>query len=134
MLMDTNILMDVVLDRHPFSEVASSLLNRLQRSDETAFVAWHSISNLHYVVSRALGDLEAREFILQLTRFISVPVTGTDDILYAVALPMRDFEDAMQVAAARACGARHIVTRNARDYARSPISAISPQEALNQLL
>ena len=46
---------------------------------------------------------------------------------------MRDFEDAMQVAAARACGARHIVTRNLRDYARSPIPSISPQEVLDQL-
>ena len=47
------------------------------------------------------------------------------------ALPMTDFEDAMQVAAARACGAQHIVTRNVRDYESSPISAISPQDALS---
>ena len=46
---------------------------------------------------------------------------------------MRDFEDAMQVAAARACGASHIVTRNARDYARSPIPAIDADEALRIL-
>jgi predicted nucleic acid-binding protein len=46
---------------------------------------------------------------------------------------MADFEDAMQVAAARACGARHIVTRNVRDYQRSPIRAVDPQEALSGL-
>ena len=39
----------------------------------------------------------------------------------------------MQAAAARACGARHIVTRNVRDYQRSPIRAIDPQEALSEL-
>ena len=43
---------------------------------------------------------------------------------------MTDFEDAMQVAAARACGAMRIVTRNISDYARSPIPAVTPQEAL----
>ena len=47
---------------------------------------------------------------------------------------MTDFEDALQVAAAHACGAQHIVTRNAKDYERSPIRAISPQEALNGLV
>ena len=47
---------------------------------------------------------------------------------------MTDFEDAMQVAAARACGAGHIVTRNVRDYERSPIPAVSPQAALTGLL
>ena len=48
---------------------------------------------------------------------------------------MADFEDAMQVvvAAARACGAQNIVTRNGRDFQRSPIRAISPEEALTEL-
>ena len=54
-------------------------------------------------------------------------------IRYAAALPMADFEDALQVAAARACGVRYIVTRNVRDYARSPIRAVDPQEALREL-
>ena len=53
---------------------------------------------------------------------------------YATTLPMSDFEDAMQVAAARACNARHIVTRNLSDYRLSPIPAISPQEAVSDLL
>jgi predicted nucleic acid-binding protein len=47
---------------------------------------------------------------------------------------MADFEDAMQVAAARACGAQHIVTRNISDYVRSPIRAVDPREALSRLL
>ena len=64
---------------------------------------------------------------------MKVAETGTEAVRYATALPMTDFEDALQVAAARACGARHIVTRNVRDFVRSPIPAISPQEALDQL-
>ena len=46
---------------------------------------------------------------------------------------LADFEDAMKVAAARACGARHIVTRNVKDYQRSPIPAIRPQDALREI-
>ena len=53
---------------------------------------------------------------------------------YAIDLPMADFEDALQVAAASACGARSIVTRNARDFARSPIPAVTPAEALARLM
>ncbi len=52
---------------------------------------------------------------------------------YAVSLPMADFEYAMQVAAARACGAQHVVTRNVRDFVRSPIPAVTPQDALDRL-
>ena len=58
---------------------------------------------------------------------------GTDGIRFAAELPMADFEDAMQAAAARARGARHIVTRNVDDYQRSPIRAVAPREALGGL-
>ncbi len=132
-LLDTDVLIDVALDRHPHSEPASELLDRIEHGAEAAFVAWHSLSNLYYLVAPALGGVSARDFIVELTRFVAVAVTDTDSIRYAAALPMADFEDAMQVAAAHACGARHIVTRNVRDYARSPIRAVAPREALGEL-
>lgn len=96
-------------------------------------MAWHSVSNLYYVVVPTHGDLSTRDFIVELTRFVAVVATDTEDLHYAAGLPMTDFEDAMQVAAARACGARHIVTRNVKDYKRSPIRAVSPEEALEEL-
>ncbi len=133
MLLDTDVLIDVALDRHPHSDSASELLDRIEHGAEAAFVAWHSLSNLYYLVAPAVGGVSARDFIVELTRFVAVAATDTDSIRYAAALPMADFEDAMQVAAAHACGARHIVTRNVRDYARSPIRAVAPQEALGGL-
>ena len=46
---------------------------------------------------------------------------------------MTDFEDAMQVAAARACEADFIVTRNERDFAESPIPTLTPAGAMVEL-
>ena len=132
-LLDTDVLIDVALDRQPYSEPASELLDRIEHGAEAAFVAWHSLSNLYYLVAPALGGVSTRDFIFELTRFVTVAVTDTDSVRYAAELPMADLADAMQVAAARACGARHIVTRNVRDYARSPIRAVAPQEALGGL-
>ena len=132
-LLYTDVLIDVALERHPHSGPASELLDRIERGAESACIAWHTVSNFHYIVAPSYGATGSREFIVELTRFVSVANTNTEGIRYAAGLPMSDFEDAMQVAAARACGARHIVTRNVRDYARSPIPAISPQEALDGL-
>ncbi len=130
MLLDTDVLVDVALDRRPHSDPASELLDRIEHGAEAAYIAWHSVSNLYYIVEPSLGNVSARDFIVELSRFVAVAETGTDGIRYAAELPMADFEDAMQVAAARACGARHIVTRNVRDYERSPIRAVDPREAL----
>ena len=132
-LLDTDVLIGVALDRRPHADPAAQLVDRIEHGAEAAFIAWHSVANFYYLVAPALGGVNARDFIVELTRFVAVATTDTAGIRYAAALPMADFEDAMQVAAARACGARHIVTRNVKDYARSPIRAVTPQEALSEL-
>jgi len=46
---------------------------------------------------------------------------------------MKDFEDAMQVASAMACGADVIATRNVRDYARASIRVATPVALVKEL-
>lgn len=132
-LLDTDILLDIALDRLPYSEPAAELLNQVELGAESACIAWHTVSNLYYIMNPVQGSANTRDFILELTRFVSVATTDTLGIRYAAELPMRDFEDAMQVAAARASGARLIVTRNLRDYERSPIPAVDAEGALGEL-
>lgn len=134
MLIDTDVLIDVALNRHPHSETSSQLLDRLEQGPGSGWVSWHSLSNLYYITRREIGRAGARDFIIELTRFVEVAATGTDSIRYAAGLPMSDFEDAMQVAAARACGVQCIVTRNLRDYVRSPISAVTPLQAIQEFI
>jgi hypothetical protein len=45
---------------------------------------------------------------------------------------MSDFEDALQVSAAQACGADYIITRNGRDFVQSPLPALSPDDFLTR--
>ena len=93
-------------------------------------ILWQ-VSNCYYIVAPSFGGVSARDFIVELTRFVAAAITGTEAIRYAAELPMADFENATQVAVARSCGARHIVTRNVRDYERSPIHAVGSHEALS---
>lgn len=132
-LIDTDVLVDLVLDREPHADAAEELLGKIEHGVEVANIAWHSIFNLYDVADRVIGGDRAREFIHELIRFLPVAPTGTEAVRYAADLPMADFEDAIQVAAARACGATRIVTRNVSDYARSPIPAVTPQEALAEM-
>ena len=133
-LLDTDVLVDVALDRLPHAEPAAELLDRIEHGAHSACIAWHSVSNLYYLVAPSTGEVSTRDFVADLTRIVTVAAADTDAIRYAAELPMPYFEDAMQVAAARACGARHIVTRNIEDYQLSPIRAVTPQEALEELL
>ncbi len=131
---DSDVLMDIALERAEHFENSARFLEwAAQNAQEPTFVAWHSISNIYYNVRREKGHGFASEFVRFLIQFLQVAPTTTADAIYALSLPMNDFEDAMQVAAAIAAGARLIVTRNLDDYAQSPIRVISPAEAVAEL-
>lgn len=99
-----------------------------------AFAAWHSFSNFYYLVAPTRGKQGAKDFLLDLTRFVKVAETTTESLVYAGKLDLPDFEDALQVAAAVACQAEVIATRNLEDYTRSPIRALEPKALLGELL
>jgi predicted nucleic acid-binding protein len=133
-LIDTDVLLDVALDRSPHVESAAALLAHFERDPHRAFVAWHTLSNLYYLLRPARGGRDARDMIDDLMGFLAVAPTDTDAMRFAVSLPLPDLEDAMQVAAARACGALYIATRNVKDFRRSPIPARTPAQLLEDLI
>ncbi len=133
LLLDTDVLLDVALDRAPHAEPAVRLLDALEARPGQAFVAWHSAANFYYLVSPLRGKGDARAFLADLTRFVDVAPATTSGLRLAAGLPMKDFEDAMQVAAALACGASVIATRNVRDYAKGPVRAATPKTLLDEV-
>jgi len=132
-LVDTDVLLDVALDRAPHAEAAAALLDHLEQHPGTGFMAWHTVSNFYYLVVPRHGRDETRSLLLDLVRFVEVAATDTESLRIAGRLPMRDFEDAMQVAAAQVCAADIIATRNTRDFRASPVKARTPRQVLDQL-
>ena len=132
--MDTDVLIDLALGRKGYVESAAELLDSLEQHPGVGFVAWHSLSNFYYMVAPSRGKVSTKQFVLDLTSFIAIAPTTTEHIRHAAQLAMKDFEDAMQVAAAIACEANVIATRNTRDYIKSPVRADTPARVLQGLL
>ena len=132
-LLDTDVLIDVALGRDPHAGPASALLDLFEGRPGSACIAWHSVANFYYMVAPARGRADARAFLLDLTRFVEVAPASTASVRLAAGLPLKDFEDALQVAAALACGAEVIATRNVRDYARGPVRAATPTALLKEV-
>jgi predicted nucleic acid-binding protein len=130
---DGDVLLDVGLGREPFHYLAGKLLDYLEAHPNQGFMAWHSVANLSYLIGKATNREQAKFFIVRLCQFIPVVPTGTNDVLIAVNLPITDFEDALQCAAAMACEATVIVSRNVKDYQHSPIRAVTPEQLWQEL-
>ena len=114
------------LRRYRFPSASSKYAATSMRSGARGFVAWHTVSNFFYLVSARQGAAATRRFIEELMQFVDIAPTTTVHLRAASALSFKDFEYAMQVGAALACAAECIATRNARDFRRSPIPALTP--------
>lgn len=132
-LVDTDVLVDVALDRARHATDAAALLDALEHGASRGFVAWHTISNFYYLVSPRYGRAGTRQFIDELVHFLDIAATTRAHLRSAAQLPFKDFEDAMQVGAAMACSADFIATRNVRDFRKSPIPAMPPSQVLARL-
>ncbi len=130
-LLDTNILLDVAQARLPHEAESKAIVRWCEQNPGQSFVAWHTLSNLYFIIG---DDETAREFISDLLEICEVPAGGTAVARVGLGLPLSDFEDALQVAAALEAGAEIIITRDERGFRRSPVPAQSPRAFLAALL
>lgn len=125
LLLDINIILDVIFER-PGAMSSSEVIARFG-IDFQAYLAWHSIATLAYLIERQQNQAAARAVITDLLGWAQIVSTGHADALQALKLEMPDFEDALQASAAVACGANFIITRNVRDFKNSPVLALTPE-------
>lgn len=127
---DTNVILDVLLDRPPFSEPAARLLSRAERGEIQGFACATTVTTIFYLVRKAAGLPEARRRIGDLLSILDVAPVNRAVLESAASSGIGDFEDAVIAESARQVGARVIVTRNEKDFAKSPVSVHSPKSLL----
>jgi|GEM_PF-4262040 len=78
-LIDCDVLLDVVLERQPYVASSGALLDWAEQHPGSSAVAWHTLSNLEYLIRGG-----ARAFIADLIRFVEVPETGNESMRFAL--------------------------------------------------
>lgn len=132
-LFDTNIILDVLLDREPFSNDASYLLSKVEQSEITGFISATTVTTIHYIVTKALGSQAASRHIQSLFSLFAIAPVNRIVLENAAASKFDDFEDAVLHEAARHAGAKYIVTRNIIDFKNSKLPVFQPAEFINIL-
>lgn len=134
-LLDTNILIDYISERKPFTENARTILMLCMEKKVDGCIAAHSVMNAFYILRKEMSVAERRSFLLDICRFLTV--VGIDKTKIVSALENEDFsdvEDRLQVECADEFSAEYIITRNIKDFSGSEIPAIQPDDFLKSAI
>jgi predicted nucleic acid-binding protein len=133
-LIDTDVLIDFLTDRKPFTANAKKLMQKSHEKTMNAFLAAHSVTNIFYILRKHYSVADRKQRLTDLCKAVSVVEIGAELILNALANnDFDDVEDCLQSECATAINADYIVTRNIEDYAGSKVPAVLPEELLNKL-
>ena len=128
---DTNILLDLLLERQPWVRQASLLFSMADRKEIELLCCSLSFATATYLIQRF--KYERKEIISKLSVAKSLCVVTTIDthvIDRTLQSDFSDLEDAMQYYSALASNATVIITRNKNDFATSNIPVQTPIEFL----
>ncbi len=127
--LDTNILVDLIADRKPFSKQAIEIFKSTEKNKTQLFTSSHAIATAHYLLKKYVEEKELRKIIFNLLEFLSVIPVDIDVLKKGLQSNHKDFEDAVQIlCASTITGIDFIITRNPKDFKTSEISVLTPDE------
>jgi len=133
-LVDTNIILDVLLTRDAFLAASADVWLANEQGLYEGFVSAITPVNVYYVARSYKKDKKtARKLAATVLDTFQVCPLSMEDLKAAVPSNVEDYEDAVQVIQAVAAKLDFIVTRDLKDFANSPIKAISPVEFMKRL-
>ena len=133
-MIDINVLVDVLQRREPFLHTAAILCDSAKAGRYEGVVASHAVTTLYYVVRRYADRAAAGKALDWILSTFEVVPCDKAVFLLAKSLDFTDFEDAVVAASAAASSCDCIATRNIGDFRKSPVRAITPEEACRLLV
>jgi len=134
LFIDTDVILDLLADRKPFSSEAAMLFTLAEQKKIKAFTSSLTFSNLYYVLRRVEAHPKVMSKLTGLSGLLSILKVDELAVRNAIASGFTDFEDGLQYY----CALDHkhidvIITRNIKDYKNSEIPVMRPGDFLKTI-
>lgn len=125
-IFDTNVVLDLLLDRKPFSPDAPRCFSRVESGEIEGWLCATTVTTLHCLLRKFPGARKARESRSLLLPIFEIAPVNKTALELALILPFKHFEGAVVHESARLVNADMIVTRNTVDFRHSTIPVRLP--------
>ncbi len=133
-LIDTCVVVDVLQSREPFVADSQKIFILAANQQFIGCITAKSVTDIYYLTHHLTHDDKSSRIVLsKLFSLFEVVDTAGIDCRKAVPSEVSDYEDAVMIETALRTEADCIVTRNIRDYSKSPINIYSPSEFIKKL-
>ncbi|OFY96151.1 MAG: hypothetical protein A3K10_13850 [Bacteroidetes bacterium RIFCSPLOWO2_12_FULL_31_6] len=130
--LDTNVIIDFIAERKPFSKAAAKLFDLSEKGIVKIFISSLSYSNIYYVVKKSTSHKEMITILRELESMTETVDVTKSIIKSSLFSDFKDFEDAIQYHTAISNKkTTAIVTRDTKDYKNSNLAILTPEEAVS---
>lgn len=132
-LVDTNVLLDLLLEREAFVKEATTLMEMIELGQVVGYISATTITNVFYIVRKSQGEHAAKQSVSRILTGLQICPVDRSILEQAVSLNFKDFEDAVQFACAIFQGLEAIVTRDAQGFTGASLPILSVHELCARL-
>lgn len=133
-ILDTCVVIDFLQKREPFADAALQIFRAAAGEQFTGYITAKSATDIYYLTHRCThSDEKARSILSSLLGIVSVLDSTAADVFHALSSETADFEDAVMIETAVRSKVDCIVTRNTKDYMKSPVPVYDPGDFIKAL-
>ena len=131
-LVDVNVCLDLLLDRHPHVEFSGQIFELAEQNELSVTVSGLSFDTLFYIMRPTLGAEASTQILKEFSKHVQVGAVNHSVVQQALEAEWKDLEDALQYYCALESGCSALVTRNIIDF--NPDDDIPPVLTPEQFL
>lgn len=128
---DTNIVLDILLEREPFVSFSINLFNAVEQQIIQGYLCATTITTIDYLLTKSIGKQSAKVSINQLLNLFAIAEVNDVILKAAINSDFSDFEDAVLYYSGIYAGVDGFVTRNSKDFKTASLIIYSPTELLS---
>ncbi|MDF5733021.1 MAG: PIN domain-containing protein [Rhizonema sp. PD38] len=132
-LIDTNIIVDLALDRDLFFKDSEQVLRFVERQEIEGYLSASTFSDLYYIIRKTKSNTWTLQFLQRMATFCQVATVDQAVISMALTTNFKDFEDAVQYSTAVLNHFDAIITRNSSDFPVTIPRIMTPQQLIQEL-
>ncbi len=129
--LDTNILIDYI-DNRAGADDAEQIFACGFSGEVLLFASSLTFANMAYII-KGRSQEEKYDALKQMAGVVEILPLGKEEVMSAIAQPVKDFEDMLQYQCAKAAGCDYIITNDHRHYDFSDIPFFSSSAFVEQL-